>query len=163
LLPAPVSGLDAQSVHDGHVIHDVDGLVEVQRAVELFEVDQIGQVRFGVTQDDKRPAGCGVRAGVERDDLKGDVGQSSDLEQVFQLGAQHLRAVRRPAQRRLVQHGPQLGAPAWVSSCWRRMRTLTRRSISSAGAWGVGDRNRELKIVCKGLKPPNPPTGLDLQ
>jgi len=28
LLPAPVSGLDAQSVHDGHVIHDVDGLVE---------------------------------------------------------------------------------------------------------------------------------------
>jgi hypothetical protein len=50
-----------------------------------------------------------VRADVERDDLQGDVGQVCDLQQVFQLGAHHGRAVRGPAQRRLVQHGPQLG------------------------------------------------------
>ena len=64
LLAAGVCGLDAQLVHDGQVPGDVLGLVQVERAVELFEVDHVGQVRFGEPQDGERAAGRGVRAGV---------------------------------------------------------------------------------------------------
>ena len=100
-------GLDAQLVHDGHVVGDVAGLVEVERAVELFEVDHVGQVRFGKPQNGERPAGSGMRADAERDDLERDVGQVGELEQVLQLDAHHLRACNGPTERRLVQYRPQ--------------------------------------------------------
>jgi len=101
-------GLEAQLVHDGQVAGDVVGLVEVERADELLEVDQIGQVWFGEPQDGERAVGCGGRPGGEQHDLERYVGQVGELQQVLQLGSHHLGPARGPSQRRLIQHGPQL-------------------------------------------------------
>jgi hypothetical protein len=98
--------LDAELVHDGQVAGDLFCLVQVEGAVELLEVHHIGQVLLGEPQDGERPACRRVGAGIERDDLHGDVRERGELEQVLQLPAHHLRPVGGPAQRGLVDDRP---------------------------------------------------------
>src|SRR5579884_348979 len=59
------SGFDTQSVHDLEVVLDILSLVQVERAGELFEVHDVGQVGFGKPQDRERTTHRHVRA--ERD------------------------------------------------------------------------------------------------
>ena len=47
--------LDADAFHDGEVVLDVGALVEVDRAGELLEIDDVGKIRFGKAQDGERP------------------------------------------------------------------------------------------------------------
>ncbi len=75
----------------------------------MFEVDDVGQGRFGEPQDGERTARGGVASTLERDHLDGDVRQPGDLQQVLQLAAHRLRTTLRSAQRGLVDHHPHLG------------------------------------------------------
>ena len=63
-------GLDAQSVHDLHVMLGLRRLVEIEGAGELLQVDDVGQVTLGEAQDAERPAGGRVPAAFERNDLQ---------------------------------------------------------------------------------------------
>ena len=67
------------------------------RAVQYLARDAgIRQFRLRKPQDGEGTAGCGVRSGVERNDLQRDVRQVGEVHQVCQLGAHHRRAVRGP-------------------------------------------------------------------
>ena len=94
-------------VHGLGVAARVVVLVEVQRAVQLFQVDHVGQLRRGEAHDAERTARRGVTAHVEGGDLDGDVGSPSHLDEVLDLLAHHLRVAVGPVQDRLVDHRPQ--------------------------------------------------------
>src|SRR4051794_12272670 len=67
--------LDAQAFHRLGVVVDVVAFVEVERAGELLDVDDVGQVLVREAQDGEGSAGRGVATGPERDDLQAHVGQ----------------------------------------------------------------------------------------
>src|SRR5438552_17903876 len=64
-------GLEAQLLHDLEVAVDLGRLVQVQRAGELLDVDDVAQVRLGEAQDGERAAERRVAARAERQDLQG--------------------------------------------------------------------------------------------
>src|SRR5688500_11313258 len=79
--------LDAEPVHDLHVLVGVGGFVQVEGAGELLHVDDVGQLPLGEAQDAERPAGRRVTAAVERHDLHRDVPLGRQVEQVGDLPA----------------------------------------------------------------------------
>src|SRR5690348_11499564 len=101
-------GLEAELLHDFEVAVDFDGLVEVQGAGELLDVDDVGQVGLGEPQDGERAAHGRVRARAERQDLQRHRRVVGHLGQVCELLADDLAAADRAAQRALVDHDPQL-------------------------------------------------------
>src|SRR6185312_2511980 len=102
--------LRAQPVHHHGVVVDVDPLVQVERAGELLEVDDVGQVRLAEPQDGERAARGRVPAVAQGRDLQGDVGQPVELDEPVELLALQLSAREAAPQGRLVDDGPQGGA-----------------------------------------------------
>src|SRR5690348_16425618 len=101
-------GLEAELLHDFEVAVDFDGLVEVQGAGELLDVDHVGQIGLGEPQDGERAAHGRLRARAERQDLQRHRRVVGHLGQVRQLLPDHLPAAHRAAQRALVHYHPQL-------------------------------------------------------
>src|SRR6185437_12206379 len=100
--------LEAELLHDFEVAVDFDGLVEVQGAGELLDVDDVGQVGLGEPQDGERAAHGRVRARAERQDLQRHRRVVGYFGEVRELLADDLAAADRAAQRALVDDYPQL-------------------------------------------------------
>ncbi len=108
----------SRSMTSGVVLH-VGALVQVERAGELLEVDDVGQVGLGEAQDRERPAGRGVPAVAENGAICSEMFGSSFISIRWsswarhQLGADRASGAARP--RRSTAHS--VGAPGAVSSC----------------------------------------------
>ena len=102
-------GLHTEPLHDLEVAVHLGGLVNVERAGQLFEVYDIGQFGLGEAQDGERAAGGGVPAHPERDDLQRHRGVLGHLDEVLDLLAHHLGTADRAPQYRLVENGPEPG------------------------------------------------------
>src|SRR6266536_3252174 len=100
--------LNDDAVHCQAVVLDVGRLAGVERAGQLFEIYDVGKLRFGKAQDRDGPAGR-LAAGAGGHHLQGDVGPFADVDEVFDLGAHRRGADGRTAQRRLLDDGPQPG------------------------------------------------------
>src|ERR1700761_1052615 len=100
--------LAGQPVQDTPVVQAVGGLVQVYSARVLFEVHHVVEFGFGKAEDGDRAVGDRLAATAERRDLDVDVAEPGHLDEVPELGARHGGAPDRAAQRRFVNHCPQL-------------------------------------------------------
>src|SRR6201996_1056118 len=100
--------LAGQPVQDTPVVQAVRGLVQVYSARVLFEVHHVAEFGFGKAEDGDRAVGDRLAATAERRDLDVDVAEPGHLDEVPELGARHGGAPDRAAQRRFVNHCPQL-------------------------------------------------------
>src|SRR2546429_75037 len=101
-------GLEAELLHDLQVAVHLDRLVQVERAGQLLDVDDVLQVRLGEPKDAERAAHSRVRTRAEREDLQRHRRVIRHLDEVLQLLADDFAAADRAAQRALVDHDPQL-------------------------------------------------------
>src|SRR5215207_731056 len=105
------AGRDRQRVHRDHVLVQVLALVQVDRAGQVLDVDDVRQIRVAEPQQAERAAGGRVPAAGERQDLQRDVGPARHPDEVLQMRAQDRPAADRPAQYGFVDDGPQPGGP----------------------------------------------------
>ena len=101
-------GLEAELLHDLQVAVHLDRLVQVERAGQLLDVDDVLQVRLGEPEDAERSAHGRVRTGAERQDLQCHRRVIHHLGEVLQLLADDFPAADRAAKRALVDHDPEL-------------------------------------------------------
>ena len=99
-------GRGPQAVHDMPVQLGVGRLVKVESTGELFGVNDVGKLALGKAQHGDRDADRGA-AHAERQHLDGDVRKLGGLDELPELGSHRRDAANRPAQRCLVDHGPQ--------------------------------------------------------
>src|SRR5262245_30090395 len=98
--------VDAEPVHSLEVPVNVLGLVEIKRACELLDVDDVGQIRLGKSEQGKC-AGLRMTAHPKRQDLERDVRLLRLEDEVLELIAEHLRSTDRPPQDSFVHDRPE--------------------------------------------------------
>src|SRR6266498_1662015 len=105
-LRGPAGGLaaDADGFHDMEVLLDVFAPVEVERVGQVLDIDDVGEVRVGESQDAEGSHHGGVRAVPHADDLERDVGHFGGFDETFELRAHYFGTTDWAAQCGLVQH-----------------------------------------------------------
>src|SRR5690625_1226961 len=91
------------------VICDLFRRLQIEPLVSGLEIDDGPVYGIGEVEKYKRATGSGVQTSGEREDLHSDVRPLSNLDQMQELFAHHLRLGRcgRPGEGRLVNDGPQ--------------------------------------------------------